>query len=362
MVNNIVNLGLQYALVLFHLAILAGSADAKPQSWPRLIAKSESAICEDASLIAKAMFKSDNFYLYAPPPDLESLQSSFVMRPSSVDISGGGRGSLNIDAQVLRPISRADLSSAGAYFYWQDKAQQGFRYAIDAAPVGWRGDIYAVYSLPESMKPEDFAAAMSEQRSEPEPEFSSWRPPLMLKRKNSEIVWGIFVGQNFNPLARWKVFSLGPSGSAEDCSIAFAPKVKNSYLEVLPKDVRKLAELLDATLGRGENEGTLNPTARLRLNAQWAWANVAMRPWAVQSKDPGNTREQVDAGLLAWSKATVSYSEHYKKIADQYPKAEKALASYYSSHFDKSSSEAFTLAKTVLDYAYRSYFMFGVPY
>lgn len=319
--------------------------------------KTNSAICGDAFRIAEAMFNSDSFYLYAPPPDTLDLSSSFVMKPSNI---GGDHAFLIFDAQILRAVPRTTWSRALTYFYWQENPQHGFRFVIDADPVGWRGDLFNVYALPEGVKAEDFSVSASNQVSIAGGIFSSWRPPLMLRMKNSGMLWGIFVGQNFTPLASWTVFSLAPSGEVKNCTIAFAPPLETTYLDLLPKDVRKLAQLLNGTLGRGENEGTLQPTARLRLDAEWVWANAAVRPWAVHSREPSNTREQVDEGLLAWSRINKSHTEHFTKMVEQYPRAEKALANYYHHHFHKSPEESATLAKTVLDFAYRTYFRFSV--
>jgi hypothetical protein len=42
-------------------------------------------------------------------------------------------------------------------------------------------------------------------------------------------------------------------------------------------------------------EGTLQPTARIKNLVEQAWANAAMRPWALK-RDPYNSRAEVDEG------------------------------------------------------------------
>jgi hypothetical protein len=121
-----------------------------------------------------------------------------------------------------------------------------------------------------------------------------------------------------------------------------------------------LAELIDETIGPGNNEGTLQPTARLRGAVQYVWGNVALRPWAVSEADVYNSREEVDAGLEAWSKGDSgpSYRRVYKEILAAYPVALEALRQYYGSTFSLSNEKAQALATYVLDIALRANYSF----
>ena len=73
---------------------------------------------------------------------------------------------------------------------------------------------------------------------------------------------------------------------------------------------------------------------------------------------PYNSRTQVDAELKKWATITDSFYLHHKKILEQYPKAEKTLSEHYQSKFNMEPNEANSMARKLLDIAYRSYFIF----
>lgn len=104
----------------------------------------------------------------------------------------------------------------------------------------------------------------------------------------------------------------------------------------------------------------MQPTARLRGAVQYVWGNVALRPWAVSEADVYNSREEVDAGLEAWSKGDSgpSYRRVYKEILAAYPVALEALRQYYGSTFSLSNEKAQALATYVLDIALRANYSF----
>jgi hypothetical protein len=139
------------------------------------------------------------------------------------------------------------------------------------------------------------------------------------------------------------------------CTVRFRPKVKKAAL-LLPLPVRRLALLLDQTMGRGENEGSLQPTARLRLNVEDTWANAALRPWVLG--EPYNNTEAVNAGLKDWSSKGASYLKVYRNIQRQYPLAQRSLAEFYEKNFHRSAAEAESLSSYVLDIAFRSHYAF----
>jgi hypothetical protein len=141
------------------------------------------------------------------------------------------------------------------------------------------------------------------------------------------------------------------------CTIQFRPTTKET-LRLLPEAVATLAQLVDETIGPGLDEGTLQPTARLRLEAQHVWGNVALRPWAVSEADVYNSREEVDAGLEAWSTGNRSHLRVYKKLLAAYPAALQALRGYYESTFSLSGDKAQALAQYVLDIALRANYSF----
>jgi hypothetical protein len=125
----------------------------------------------------------------------------------------------------------------------------------------------------------------------------------------------------------------------------------------MSRAVQRLANLLDSTLGSGDNEGTLHPTARIRLDVAEDWANASLRPWALVDM-PYNSREDVDGALKGWSLASTARSKIYGDIVEQMPQAEKALAKYYQKQFKLPPALAHQMGLYVTDFIYRDYFVF----
>jgi hypothetical protein len=248
---------------------------------------------------------------------------------------------------------RPEIESFRFAIYWQQNAIKGFRFVLCKDKVGWRGSLYSLFSIPESLSQEAFIAQRKVGSITPIiPE--SWCPPLIIQHLPSQQIFAIDVGNSFEMLADWKVY-LAHNPTAPCCIVHFRPSSESS-LELLPKDVRQLAHLLDQTLGDEREEGTMQPTGHLRVNAARTWGNTALRPWAINSA--GNTRKEVDMGLSKWSRKSKNFLELYQKIIEQYPKAEQALAQYYQDQFQLTAEKAKRLASCVLDLAYRNNFIF----
>lgn len=336
-------------------------ATAAQSDWPQLDGDKSNAYCEQALKIAEAKFNSEGFYLYGLPTIPNNSGSRLVLQYDSkygMDISGGKV--LIADSQVFKEIPKGNKISPRS-IYWEIAPRHALRLVMDEEAFGWRGDQYALYTVKKDISPEQFLEGMQRKDKlnetfEPAIE-QNWRPPLILREKKSGELWAIDVGAPFIFLSDWNVYSHGSDGFKQTCSIHFRPKVQ-AATELLPLPIQKLAKLLDGTLGSGEDEGTLQPTAHLRVEMEHTWANIALRPW-VLADEPYNSREKVDAGLKNWASQGPSYGKLYRDIASQYPKAEQALALYYRQKFNKEENEADKMAKHVLDYAYRSYFAFS---
>jgi len=103
--------------------------------------------------------------------------------------------------------------------------------------------------------------------------------------------------------------------------------------ELLPQPVSNLARKLDEALGPGNDEGTLQPTAWIRLGVQHLMANAALRPWALSEADAYHTSREVDSGLVGWAKGNHARSRLYDEIRKAYPAAEKSLAANYATAY-----------------------------
>src|SRR5262249_18741433 len=110
--------------------------------------------------------------------------------------------------------------------------------------------------------------------------------------------------------------------------------------------------------GPGNDEGTLQPTARQRLHVEHLLGNAAFRPWALSDADAYNSRNEVDAGLDAWARMNSARARLRKQMLGAYPAAERALAEYYASAFGLQPGKAREVAAWALDLTFRSYFVF----
>lgn len=336
------------------VAFASSSIDALAASWPKLNNRA-TVQCTEALQIAKVTFDSDTFYLFAPPAIPANLPSVLVLKPQALDISGGD--ALEADETVFDKLPLGEEGMPGS-IYWQKTAPYGHRLAVLETPFGWRGDMYSLFAVGDKTRSDEFLSEIGSNRTTKK--FASiisdsWRPPLIFREIGAERYWFIDVGQPYQFLADWQVYVVEQSGIKPLCTVQFRPNVKRA-INLLPRPVRKLARLLDQTMGQGVNEGTLQPTARLRLDVEYTWANAALRPWV--SGTPYNNREEVDAGLKDWSQTGTTYRKVYQAIQRQYPIAEKSLANYYQRHFGQSPSNAKKLSKYILDITLRSHYAF----
>ncbi len=238
--------------------------------------------------------------------------------------------------------------------YWQRTAIKGFRFVLCGDKVGWRGSLYSLFSVPESLSQNEFIAQRKAGSITPiAPE--SWCPPFIIQHLPSQQIFAVSVGNSFEILADWKVY-LADNASVPCCVVHFRPSIEASW-DLLPKEVRQLAQMLNEALGDGKDEGTMQSTGHLRSNAAHTWGNVALRPWAVNNVD--NTRKEVDLGLSEWSKMNKKFMALYQKITSQYPKAEQVLEQYYKDQFQLSEEKAKHLSAYVLDIAFRGNFIFS---
>lgn len=353
----------KYKLFAVLLIGLSQTAWADEATWPQLDKASDSSICSEAFKIANSAYRSDNSYLYAPPAIPQDIGITLVLQPSAHDTSV--RDTLVTDPSVFQKIPKNNQD--GNYptnIYWQIKAKNGLRYVMNEDAFGWRGDQYTLFTLKEDITPDKFIECYT--RNPQEAAFTpligeGWILPLMLQEKNTENVWAIDVGAPYTFLSNWVVYSIGTDGAKQRCMINFHPAAKTATA-LLPMPVRKLAALLDGTLGSGENEGTYQATARLKTEVMHRWANVAMRPWAASKAQPYDRGELeasplqcVDTDLKERSRLAEIF-KLYPDISTQYPKAERALADYYKSQFNKNIADADAMAKQTLYIAFCTYF------
>ena len=306
--------------------------------------------CIDAMKLAKEMFQSTAQRLYAPLTIPTNLRSTLILGAYELDISGG-------DA-LTSTEAFEKLPQDNRNIYWAREPDSALRVVVREIQHGWRGDMYDLHLVDAAVAKGDFLNSInSAAGSSPNLPIISgiWRPPLVFQHPQSKVKWFIEVGQPFEILSDWRVFSSKERSAI--CTIAFSPSSKNSA-GYLPRPVTKLTRKLDEALGPGNDEGTLQPTARTRLNAKHVLANAALRPWALVDGNAYNSRDEVDAGLEDWARANNSRRRLYGEILKEYPLAERSLAAYYISAFRLQPQQAQEAAAWVLDLIFRSFFVF----
>jgi hypothetical protein len=271
------------------------------------------------------------------------------------DISGGDSAAAN--PRIFEVIPRLDIGNRS--IYWAKHADSGGRVVVTTIPRGWRGDEYSVYLLDAQIAPSEFQESFEEGYGESRVYKSligsAWRPPLIFTPPGDGPLWIVYLGEPYSILGDWIVYSA--TKDTPSCSIGFHPEFADAA-DLLPAAVRSWARALGKTIGPGEDEGTLQPTARLRLGIQHALATAAVRPWALSEADIYNSRAEVDAGLKEWSRQGQSFAREYETIQDGYPSATRALTEYYAQRFQLANAKAHEQAEWVMDILYRAHFVF----
>ncbi|MCL2831025.1 MAG: hypothetical protein FWD77_09885 [Betaproteobacteria bacterium] len=364
----------RFAFLFFLLLPVFGWAEEKAAPVvPRMSGDISAPECSDAFRLASAMFNSGALRLYAPLNIPDGMESELILGTKELDISGGNELK-SIDDQFEKlPQPRY----ANRHIYWEKNKKTGSRIVMTETPLGWRGDMYDLYLLDANVSQEDFIDARKNDAPRYKPFIENvWRPPLVFLHKPSQSRWFLKVGEPYEVLGDWLVYREATGMFADDiarkgykgyggsplgfwngCTIRFLPE-GTPAISLLPKAVRKLARLLDEAIGPGRDEGTLHQTTRLRLHVDYVWANVAIRPWALSDSNAYNSAQEVQEGLLQWSKTGRSYKRAHDKILSAYPAAQRALSAYYIKQFQLPESEAEELAAWVLDVAFRANFVF----
>lgn len=343
------------SLTAILMALAAMPAAAQSSRWPSLDKENHHPRCIDALQLATSAFQSEAFYLFAPPKMPADFGSVMILGANDVDISGGD--ALRIDSTAFDKLP-TDAEHPYQYIYWKKKTEAGKRLAVAAHSVGWRGDLYSLFMVDEKIAPDQFLAKFRNAAGNAAPDpliADSWLPPWIFQDKRSGSAWVIELGQPYHFLGDWRIHTPSATGMALHCKVHFRPAVTDAA-DLVPKPVRRLARLLDQTIGPGTNEGTLQPTSSLRNNVQHTLANAALRPWALEGAY--NTRAEVDAELLHWSRNGPAYRLLHTRIRKQYPLALRALAEHYKKNFHQSEKDAMETARYVLDIVLRSHYVF----
>lgn len=349
-VKTQMDLKTKHALVV---ASLVSGLLLKPQplqAEPQLSGEVNKAYCQDALLLAKSVFHSGTSRLFAINAVPADFQNKLVLGALSLELPG--RGDLPMEPQIFTSADN---------LYWQQQAAHGVRLVLTETAMGWQGEHYRLLQLAPEIELSQLAAnddgsvELSKTSALLE---NSWRPPVVFQHNNSGDFWFIDVGEPYQTLGGWEIYGPATTGYQQSCSIQFTDNNKTPH-QPLPEPVQQLIGLLDQTLGSGQDEGTLQPTARNRLMARHFWANAALRPWAISVHDSYNDQLQVDTGLKNWSLLNEANLQIYQQIQSLLPLAQQALAGYYQHNFALDDKAAAKLASWVLEIGYCVNFTFS---
>src|SRR5262249_24885773 len=119
----------------------------------------------------------------------------------------------------------------------------------------------------------------------------------------------------------------------------------------------EFAQLADEILGPpSPNEGTLQPTSRIRIRARNALANLMERPWAI--KEPYNSPKEVEENLTRWADQAPFQKEQYDRLMTVYPQALLVLTQHYQTSLHKTESDAAAMASQSLERSLGTHFVF----
>ena len=331
-------------------------ANAAGMDWPKLVHGTNHPECKTVLRLAQSAYASGAFNLWEPQSLPQDLDDTLVLGPQGLDLSGGD--ALAVNLAVFTKVPLPDYAPRS--IYWQTETNEGNRLVIEEMPHGWRGDAYAVRSVPSDLTTSDYFSARNRQGGGGLTALidGGWRAPLVFQSKNAEKLWLVYVGEPHVFSPNWVVYLPVAGQLQETCKVQFRPHVKHA-ISLLPSPVQRLATLLDQTIGTGGNDGSLQPTARLKIKVDQAWANAALRPWAMGT--PDNSREEVDAGLSKWAENRQANKAARAEIQVQYRIAEEALTAYYKRRFNMSKVESKSTAEHVLDTALRTHYLIPKP-
>jgi hypothetical protein len=338
------------------LLLFAGSACAEP--WPQITKASDASSCRQALVVATRAFASSAPKLSdAAPLILRDKKPALgiVLAPDGGAAEGGG---FIVDEQAIE----AKDAPGGALkaLFLQRVPVGGFRLVVSRQKMNWQGDWYGLYVADSALDADKLTDVLSPEKvTGARIVFDrAWQQPWLIRDPDSGVIVGIDTQHPAGFLDDWIVYKASGASIAVACHIAFRPPAERAA-QLPPAGVlRELAALLDTIVGvPAQDEGTYHATDRVRLAALQAWANAALRPWAMA--EPYNSPVEIEHGLKAWSRKSAAFAAQHRRMQALYPRALAALAAHYRATLRRPPAEAAALAKRVLDRAVGAHFVFA---
>jgi hypothetical protein len=340
-------------------AMLAAAAFAGTcRAAPVIVGDSKDPRCVEAAEMAATAYRSKRPSLLWPIPRPVRPGTRIILTQKEEEISGGH--GIDIDPSAFDAIE-SGAGGSGATLYRRRNPAATAQLIVVDAPFNWQGDRYSVYLLNGDAALDRLGRHLDVREPAPEKPIEpalgeSWMPPIVLTDNTTGTDWIIERGEPYAIMADWTVHGIAGDRLTTPCRIAFGLPEAGG-LSLLPRPVRQFAAALDEALGPGDDEGTLHPTARIRLLVQGGWANAALRPWAMPDTSY-NGPSEVDRGLIEWAQGNRARRALLDRVRSSRRRAEGPLAAYYAAHFGKEAAEARRLSRSVLDRMYLTNFVF----
>lgn len=326
----------------------------------KMHAELNSSECDDALILATAIYQSDSSFF--DTPQIDELEVPYAAINSDIIF-----GNITFNGSKTPQTSKfftayPQIHASHRNIFWGNTPMQGNRLVIQISEAGWRGDTFYLYLIAQDITPDDFLTTLAnfESKELPQPLVfdGTWLEPLIFRHKISEKIWILDLNSTLDydvskPLS-WNVYTPIGDKLEKICSIDFPQLNAKEYDDL--QSLIKFSSLLMETYGDGSDEGTLQPTARIRRSAKRQLYNALFRPWSLQ--DPYNSKLEVDEGLKMWAQQDDLTKALYQKIQHQYALAQRSLERFYHKQYGLSLKEAQNFAAYALDIVYRKHFMF----
>ena len=326
--------------------------------WPKLLGGKNVPECTTALHYAQAAYQSKvpRIADYREgPADLDSALAPVDDRTIFTQVDSSSFDV--IDQEKWGSTRGVDPQRRTYTVFWQTNTNTRTRLVFTVSFLHG-AEVYGVDLIPASWSPAQYDEVAQHRTSGDkigQAVPGSYLQHLVFQRKDNAALWLIHVGETYDFLPNWRVYVGVADRYQETCQIQFRPPANHASL-LLPPAVQQLDRLMLRSMGERPwgRDGT--PSGYPEISGNIAWANAALRPWAMGTL--WQTREEVDAGLLAWSKQGPAYQAEYSALMTQYVIAEKALAGYYKKRFHMPPDQAQVTAKDALDVAFRSHYWF----
>jgi hypothetical protein len=331
------------------------AAQSRAEAFPRITQARDAKACGPALVVAKRAFSSTAAKIAdAAPLILADKKPDFgiLLAPDAHTPDG--------DEMIVDEAAVQQENGGRFKALFLQKATQGSRFVVSQQKMNWQGDFFGLY-LADATRDADETAELLANEKKPDAKTifkDSWQRPWLIRDPATGAVVAIDTQHPAEVLADWIVYRNANGAPEAACHIAFRPPVKRTS-DLLPTaQLRALAALLDDILGTpAKDEGTLQPTARLRVAAAQAWGNVALRPWAIE--EPDSSEKEITDGLEQWAKRSPAHRGRHRRLQALLPQAERDLAAYYQKTLGKSAPEAAAVAKQALARAVGVHFVFA---